>query len=58
MQVLEDGPHGNSDASGFYSTDGVPRINELRGSPFKSTTRWDGNVLELTTTGKFGDNQI
>lgn len=42
----------------FYSTDGAERTNDVMGNPMKARTKWDGNVLEMRTTGRFGSNDI
>jgi hypothetical protein len=38
-----------------YTTDGKESTNQVFGSPVKSTARWDGDVLVINSTGKFGD---
>src|SRR5258708_5356809 len=36
-----------------YSTDGTETTNELRGAPTKSTAKWDGDALMVTTKATF-----
>ncbi|WP_321471920.1 hypothetical protein [uncultured Paludibaculum sp.] len=41
-----------------YTTDGKEYTNDMRGNPVKSVLKWDGDVLVITTKGKFGDNEF
>ena len=41
-----------------YSTDGKETTNEIRGNPMKSVAKWNGDVLEIESKGKFGDNEF
>ena len=41
-----------------YTTDGKECTNEIRGSQFKSTLKWDGDALVISTKGKFRDNEF
>src|SRR5260370_33792609 len=38
-----------------YTTDGKESTNQLRGSPAKSTAKWDADTLGITTKAKFHD---
>ncbi|MGC4054160.1 MAG: hypothetical protein QM757_34170 [Paludibaculum sp.] len=41
-----------------YTTDGKEYTNDMRGNPVKSVLKWDGDVLIITSKGKFGDNDF
>jgi hypothetical protein len=41
-----------------YTTDGKECTNEIRGNPMKSTLKWEGDVLVIESTGRFGDNEF
>jgi hypothetical protein len=41
-----------------YSTDGEETTNELRGAPVKSTAKWDGEALMITTKAVFNGMDI
>jgi hypothetical protein len=41
-----------------YTTDGKECVNEIRGNPFKSTLKWEGDTLAVQTKGKFGENEF
>jgi len=58
MTIVEEGAQGALDGTLFYSTDGVERVNDVLGNPFKANTRWDGSVLEMRSNGRFGPNEI
>ena len=58
MTISEAGPQGDGTVTTFYSTDGVERVNEVAGNAMASKSRWDGAILEIRTSGKFGPNEI
>ena len=41
-----------------YTTDGKECTNEIRGNPFTSTLKWEGDTLVVNTKGKFRDNEF
>lgn len=58
LRITEDQGQGPIDGTMFYSTDSTERVNPVLGNPMKSRTRWDGDTLEMITTGNFGPNEI
>src|SRR5262249_44607581 len=58
VTTFEDDTRGKISGTTFYSTEGVERTNEILGISMKSVTKWDGAVLEMRTSGKFGPNDI
>src|SRR5262245_49608472 len=54
MTTVETSARGPLDGTVFYSTDGVARTVEVLGNQLQATTRWNGDALEVRTTGKFG----
>lgn len=58
LRVTEEDSRGRVHGTMFHSTDNVERINDVLGNAMKAKTRWDGAVLEMTTTGKYGENEI
>jgi hypothetical protein len=41
-----------------YATDGSETTNELRGAPMKSTAKWEGDVLMVTTKASFNGMDV
>jgi hypothetical protein len=58
MTVAEEGPAGPVKATGQYRTDGTPSVNDVFGNQMTTVAKWDAAVLVMTTTGRFGDNEI
>lgn len=58
IQIYEEDARGKVSGTGFHSTDGVDRVNDVLGNAMKSVTKWNGSVLEMRTTGNFGSNEI
>ena len=50
---------GDFDQAATYTTDGKECTNEgFQGSTTKSTVKWDGDSLVVSTKGQFGDNEF
>jgi hypothetical protein len=56
--VVEDGPSGAVKGEAQYLTDKTPVMNSVLGNPMTTIATWEGAELVMTTTGKFGDNEI
>ncbi len=52
------GPQGDGTVTSKYSTDGTETTNDMMGSPTKSTAKWDGNALMISTKADFQGNEI
>lgn len=58
VAVKQSSDMGDFDYEREYTTDGQESTAEMRGNPVKSTVKWDGSILVVTTKGKFGDNDF
>jgi hypothetical protein len=58
VATTQSGQNGDVTYEMKYATDGGETTNELRGNPMKSTAKWDGDALVVTTKGSFGGNEI
>ena len=52
------GPQGDMTRTVKYSTDGAETSNDFMGSTAKSTAKWDGNSLMISTKADFQGNEI
>jgi len=52
-EVQTGGPQGDTNNTNKYSADGKETTNALMGSPTKSTAKWDGNNLLISTKADF-----
>jgi hypothetical protein len=50
--------NGDFEFESNYFTDGKESTNQFGPNPMKSTGKWDGEVLVITTKGSFGDNEL
>lgn len=58
VAVKQSSDMGDFDYEREYTTDGQESTAEVRGNQVKSTVKWDGAILVVTTKGKFGDNDF
>jgi hypothetical protein len=58
VTTTQSGPNGQGTVELKYTTDGAESTNEIRGNPMKSTSKWDGDTLIISTKGSFGGNDI
>ncbi len=49
---------GDFEFHAIYTTDGKECTNEIMGTPVKSTVKWDGDVLVISSNMTFGDNDM
>jgi hypothetical protein len=52
------GQQGEATYDAKYTTDGKECANEVRGNPMKSTLKWDGDALLISTKAQFQGNDI
>jgi hypothetical protein len=58
VTTTQSGSNGEATFELKYTTDGTETTNDLRGNSLKSTSKWDGDTLVLTTKGSLGGNEI
>jgi hypothetical protein len=58
VTVAEEGSGGAIKGEAQYLTDKTPVTNSVLGNPMTTIATWEGAELVMTTTGKFGDNEI
>ena len=58
VTTTQSGPNGDGTFELKYTTDGAETTNDLRGNPVKSTSKWDGDILIITSKASFGGNDI
>ena len=58
ITTTQSGQNGEYTTDLKYSTDGGETTNEVRGNPMKSTAKWDGDTLVITTKTSFGGNEV
>jgi hypothetical protein len=58
VTTTQTGQNGEATVELKYMTDGSETTNELRGAPMKSTSKWDGDTLLITTKASFQGNEI
>lgn len=54
----QENQNGKVTADVKYTTDGKESTNEIRGNAVKSTAKWEGNVLAITSKANFNGNDI
>lgn len=57
-QVSAEGQQGKAEYTIKYTTDGKENTNQINGREVKSTLKWDGNVLKITSKFSFNDNDV
>jgi hypothetical protein len=58
VTTTQSGQNGEVTVELKYMTDGSETTNELRGAPMKSTSKWDGDTLAITTKASFQGTEI
>jgi hypothetical protein len=54
----QSGQNGEFEYEQNYTTDGKECTNEMFNSPIKSTLKWEGDTLVISSKGQFGDNEV
>jgi hypothetical protein len=58
VTTTQSSPNGDATVKMKYATDGGETSNELRGNALKSTSKWDGDTLVISTKATFGGADI
>ena len=58
VKTTQSGQNGDMSFEFTYSTDGKETTNELRGNATKSTAKWEGDTLVISTKASFQGNDI
>ena len=54
----QSGERGDFESESNYTTDGKECTNQMFGNPINSTLKWEGEVLQIESKAKFGDNEF
>jgi len=56
--VKQSSEMGDFEYEANYTTDGKESTNQMMGNPMTSIAKWDGDVLQIDSKAKFGENEI